>query len=213
MTSWTKTVLRYKTKLTILLVSIIVEMVLLISLAVYCAYLGSQVYSECTFLEISTDGTAMAVDDERKLLEDWSIPVKNQEKFLKTFIQSLREVPEDSDKYVDNISTAVYRTAGQAYTYVANYLTENNPSVVAEEQYVEVPLEHIELTQYQGGVWKIVWREKVTDSEKGTLISDRQYEMVVYTTVVEELSDEVRKYNPLGIFITYIDSDLVRSYS
>lgn len=213
MTDWAKTVLRYKTKLAILFVSIAVELVLIVSLAVYCAYLGSQVYSECTFLEISTDGTAISVDDERKLMEDWSIPVKNQEKFLKTFIQSLREVPKDSDKYIDNISRAVYRVTGQAYTYVTEYLTENTPAKVAEEQYVEVPLEHIELTQYQGGVWKIVWREKVTDSDTGTLISDRQYEMVVYTTVVEDISDTVREYNPLGIFITYIDADLVRSYS
>lgn len=204
---------RYKTKTTLLLLIIVVEIVLLISLAVLCASLGSDVYSEVSFLEISLDGTALQLEDGRKLMQDWDIPIIAQEKFLKTFIQSFRAVTADKDTVTNNVGRVVYRTSGQAYQIVSSYLEENQPLVVAKEKLIEVPYEDIELTNYGNNRWKIVWREIVYSANAEQITSDRQYEAVVYLTFSQPEEESARKWNPLGIYITYMDSDLLRSYT
>jgi type IV secretory pathway TrbF-like protein len=204
---------RYKTKTTLLLVIIVVEVVLITSLAVLCASLGSQAYSDVSFLEISLDGTALQLEDGRKLMEDWDIPVVAQERFLKTFIQSLRTVTSDKDTVTNNVGRVVYRTSGQAYQLVSSYLETNQPLVLSKSKTVEVPYEDIELTNYGNNRWKIVWREIAYDVNLGQMASDKQYEAVVYLSFKTPSGETELKWNPLGIYITYMDSDLLRSYT
>lgn len=207
------TELRYKTRLALLLVIIVVEIVLLISLAVLCASLGTKAYSDVSFLEISLDGTALQIEDGRKLMEDWTPPVVAQERFLKTFIQSLRTVSADSEVVTNNVGRVVYRSSGQAYQVVSNYLSANQPLTLSKEKTVEVPYEDIELTNYGENRWKIVWREVTYNATTKEKTSDKQYEAVVYLTFSQPQDETQRTWNPLGIYVVYMDSDLLRSYT
>lgn len=204
---------RYKTKTTLLLVIIIVEVILVASLAILCASLGTSVYSEASFLEISLDGSALQLDDSRKLMEDWGIPIVAQRRFLKTFIQSFRTITSDEDIVTANVGRVVYRTSGQAYQVVTSYLESNQPLAISKEKTVKVPYEDIELTNYGDNKWKIVWREITYSAGNGQKMADKQYEAVVHLAFKQQNEETAREWNPLGIYITYMDSDLLRSYT
>lgn len=204
---------RYKTKTTLLFVIIVVEVILLIALAVLCMSLGSGVYSEVSFLEVSLDGTALQLEDGRKLMENWDIPIVVQEHFLKTFIQSFRTVTSDEDAVINNVGKVVYRTSGQAYAVVSSYLEANQPLTVCEKKLVEVPYKNIELTNYGESKWKIVWREITYTADGTQKTADKQYEAVVHLSFKTPENETELQWNPLGIYITYMDSDLLRSYT
>lgn len=207
------TELRYKTRLTLLLAIIVLEVVLLVCLAVLCASLGTKAYSDVSFLEISLDGTALQIEDGRKLMEDWTPSVIAQERFLKTFIQSLRTVSGDSEVVTNNVGKVVYRSSGQAYQVVSSYLAANQPLTLSKEKTVEVPYEDIELTNYGENRWKIVWRELTYSAYTKEKTSDKQYEAVVYLSFSQPQDETQLTWNPLGIYVVYMDSDLLRSYT
>lgn len=209
----TTTETRYKTKTTLLLAIIIIEIIFLVSLAFLCASLGSKAYSEVSFLEVSLDGTALQLEDGRKLKDNWTIPSAIQERFLKTFIQSFRSVSSDEDAVINNIGRVVYRTTGQANQIITSYLEANQPLVLSKDKLVEVPYEDIELTNYGSDTWKIIWREITYSVNDRTKLSDKQYEAVVYLSFNQPKNEGTLQWNPLGIFITYMDSDLLRSYT
>lgn len=206
------TEIRYRGRVLLISLVVIVEVFLSLSLAFLCASLGSAAYSDVSFTEISVDGTAVRIEDGRKLMEDWTPPTVAQERFLKVFIQSLRSVKADNQANIDDVGRVAYRSLGQAYSVVSAYLSANQPIPLSQERLVDVPLEDIELTRYGGNTWKIVWREIVTDAKNGSLLSDRQYEAVVYTSFSQPETEDERIWNPLGMYITYMDSDLLRSY-
>lgn len=208
-----RTGLRYKTRLALLLAIIVVEIVLLIALAFLCAFLGTKAYSDVSFLEVSLDGTALQIEDGRKLMEDWTPPVVAQERFLKTFIQSLRTISADSEVITNNVGRVVYRSSGQAYQVISSYLSENQPLTLSKEKTVEVPYEDIELTNYGENRWKIVWREITYSTYTKEKTSDKQYEAIVYLSFSQPQDETQRTWNPLGIYVVYMDSDLLRSYT
>lgn len=204
---------RYKTKITLLSTIIVIEIVLLVVLGFLCASFGTQAYSEVSFLEISLDGTALQLEDGRKLMEDWTPPIVAQERFLKTFIQSLRTVTGDKEEATKNVGTTIYRSSGQAYQVVTSYLEANPPLTLSKEKTVEVPYEDIELTNYGENRWKIVWRELTYNARTQKLASDKQYEAIVYLSFNQNQSEVQLQWNPLGIYVVYMDSDLLRSYT
>jgi type IV secretory pathway TrbF-like protein len=76
---------------------------------------------------------------------------------------------------------------------------------------VEVPYERIELSRYEDNIWKVFWTERVYLKSTGELLSDRKYEAVLYIGFYQSKDDTVRTWNPTGMYVTYMDSDLYRS--
>lgn len=204
---------QYRLRLLILDLIMLVALAMTVALTVLCASLGRRAYSQPSFIEISTDGTAYYVPDGRKLLEDWTPSELIQERFLKTFIQSLRSVSQDPEENYDNLGKALYRSSGQAFTVVSNFITENPTIDRAKSETVTVPYEDIELTSYGENIWRIVWREISQNPYNGEILYDKQYDAVFYTAYVESVKgDELRRWNPTGMFVIYMDSDLLQSY-
>ena len=205
--------MQYRLRLLILDLIIIAAGAIIIALAVFCASLGEEAYSSPSFIEISTDGTAYYIPDGRKLLEDWIPSEIIQERFLKTFIQSLRSVSENASENYDNLGRALYRSSGQAFSVVSNFINANPTVTRAKYELVSVPYEDIELTRYGENIWRVVWREISTSSQNGDILYDKQYDAVLYTAYTESIEgDELRRWNPTGMFVIYMDSDLLQSY-
>lgn len=201
--------LRRKTVLDML---ILAECVMLGLLTVLCIWLGTTAQSEVSFVEISLDGTAHYIPDGRKLLKDWTPPDVLQERLLKTFIQGLRSVSKENEENYNGVMRALWRTEGQAYSVVASYLQENSPGERNKSVTVTVPYQDIGLTRYDEHTWKIVWREITKGVKNNDTISDRQYEAIVRTSYRTPSGETAREWNPSGVYISYMDSDLLRSW-
>lgn len=201
--------LKRKAFLDILIIS---EAVVMVMLCALCVWLGSTAQSELSFIEISLDGTTRYISDGRKLLRNWVPDDVLQERLLKTFIQGLRSVSSENEENYNGVMRALYRTSDQAYSVVAAYLQENSPGERNKSVLVSVPYEDIELSRYDEHTWKIVWREITKNAKTSERISDRQYEAIVRTTYSTPAGETAREWNPSGVYISYMDSDLLRSW-
>lgn len=209
--SFSRTRLQYGTKRFLLDLIICCEIAVCVGLTLLCAAFGSRAYSSPSFIEISMDGTAYYIPDSRKVLTDWVPTDLTMERFIKSFFRNFRSVSSDVEENYDALGRALYRSSGQAYNVILAYLNANPPSSRMKKETVDIPYEDIVLTKYTDNIWRVVWREVVTDLN-GVVRSDKQYEAVVYTGHAWPSDDTARTWNPLGLYITYLDSDLLQSY-
>lgn len=201
----------YGLKVLLLNSIILILFVVLSGLVAVSVYFAHTAYSAPVFTEISPDGSGLIIPDSRKMLEDWIPNDVIQERFIKNFIQDMRQVPNDANVIYNSLMRLMYRTSGQAQSAMMNYISENNPGTRMNSYIVEVPYERIELSRYEDNIWKVFWTERVYLKSTGELLSDRKYEAVLYIGFHQSKDDTVRTWNPTGMYVTYMDSDLYRS--
>ena len=175
-----------------------------------CAYLGSLPKTVPYVIEISSDGTARYDESAVKLLANWTPTEEQKRNVVINYVRNMRTVSYDNYVNKENAESVYSMSSGEAATLVDQWYKNNNPITRSATSRVNIPLEEMTCLKYSDTQYKVTWRETETN-RGGQVLSDGQYEGLFTIMVYDQLEGKQRLRNPLGIYITTYDMDLLKN--
>lgn len=184
----------------------------IVILTILAAYLGAQAKTIPWVIEITEEGDTTYYPEAVKLLYDWEPTDTTQRYFLMKYVQNLRGVSIDNNVNQANVLDVYNKTIGEASSLIQDwYYNHSNPLQRSKNVYVLIPSEDIAVTSYGDGKWKITWRETTYRRYDKAIIDDNQYEGIFSVSFYTPVTEQDKRNNPLGLYITSFDISLLKN--
>lgn len=197
--------------LTAVLKALLVLMVAVcLSLVGACMYLGSLPKTVPYVIEVYSDGSARYDESAVRLMENWTPTESQKRNVVMNYVRNMRTVSYDNYVNKENAENVYAMSTDEAALLVDTWYTDNNPITRSANSRVNIPIDEMTVLKYSDTQYKVTWRETET-SRAGQILSDGQYEGLFTLMFYENLDSKQRVRNPLGIFITTYDLDLLKN--
>lgn len=121
---------------------------------------------------------------------------------ISNFISNLRSVSTDKTVTTQWLLSVYAMIDKNAANQIKAYVAETDP--VNRGRYERVIVDVFNISKLSDASWQVDWRETVSQSDTGTLVSDKRYRAILTTTIYKPRSQAQLESNPLGFYITDI---------
>ena len=190
---------------------ILVELINIIMLSAVALYLGQLPKSQPWVVELTSDGEATYKADVVSALASWSPSDATQRYFVSHYISEMRTVSTDNNVNKQNANSVYARSVNSATEQVNLWYTQNNPITRAKNEYVLIPLDETAVVRYSANQWKVTWRETSYRTSDKEIFADQQIEAIITVEFYLPDTERRRRENPIGMYVSNIETIYERS--